>query len=481
MYTYDPDYGQETLYVRRNIWDLEAETLWDPITLAFANAIKVLQTRPLTEPTSWEYLSAVHGRSGPALPGTVWNECQHGSWYFLPWHRMYLYYFERIVRAEVVRQGGPDYWALPFWDYSNPAHAALPPAFRQATMPDGSANPLFVTERVPAANAGGQLPPSVTSADDALAFTGYMPPPAPGFGGGITTPSHFFMAHGQLEFTPHNDVHAVINGWMGDADLAALDPLFWLHHCNIDRLWAVWLAQGGGRVNPSDTLWLNQTFVFHDENGAQANRPVSDFLDTAQVGYTYEGIPAPGAAEEVSAARGRGADPAMPDPEMVGASEQPVVLTGTRASVDVSIDRRAVEARARDRADAAGPQHIYLNLEDIEAERAPAVAYEVYIAADPASTEAPRYIGNVSFFGIEHYSRTDLDDDVPHGFRRTFDITGRVEEMRAESAWNEERVVVSFRPVGMLPPPDAAAEDTAESRAVGAQPVRIGRVSIFHG
>jgi hypothetical protein len=332
---------------------------------------------------------------------------------------------------------------------------------------------------MPAANAGGQLPPSITSADDALDFTGFIPPPAPGFGGGITAPSHFFTAHGQLEFTPHNDVHVVIDGWMGDPDMAALDPIFWLHHCNIDRLWVAWLQKGGGRVNPSETQWLDQTFPFHNDDGIQESRPVSDFLDTTQVGYAYEGIPAPVAAEEVPAAQERGTDPAMPNPEMVGASEQPVMLTGTHASVNVPIDRRAVEARVRDRT--AALQHVYLNLEDIEAEHAPAVAYEVYIAADPTSTDAPRYIGNVSFFGIEHYSRTNLDDDGPHGFRRTFDITSRVHEMRAENAWNEEGVVVSFRPVGMLPPPGGGAEETVESRAAKAQAVRIGRISIFHG
>ncbi|MGH7262080.1 MAG: tyrosinase family protein [Nitrospiraceae bacterium] len=29
---------------------------------------------------------------------TAWNTCQHGSYFFLSWHRMYLYYFERILR-----------------------------------------------------------------------------------------------------------------------------------------------------------------------------------------------------------------------------------------------------------------------------------------------------------------------------------------------------------------------------------------------
>ncbi|MGH3934262.1 MAG: tyrosinase family protein, partial [Pseudonocardiaceae bacterium] len=228
-------------FVRRNIWALQATSPWDPVTLADANAIKVLQARALTDPTSWTYQSAVHGRTGPVPPGAVWNQCQHGSWYFLPWHRMYLYYFERIVRAEVVAQGGPQDWALPFWDYDNPGPAALPPAFRELIMPDGSANPLRITQRSPGWNNGAQLPTGATTSTAAMNFIVFIPPPAPGFGGGRTTPRQFFGAFGELEFTPHNDVHSLIGGFMGNPNLAALDPIFWLHHANIDRLWSVWL------------------------------------------------------------------------------------------------------------------------------------------------------------------------------------------------------------------------------------------------
>ena len=32
-------------------------------------------------------------------PGPFRDQCQHNTWYFLPWHRMYLYWFERIVRS----------------------------------------------------------------------------------------------------------------------------------------------------------------------------------------------------------------------------------------------------------------------------------------------------------------------------------------------------------------------------------------------
>ena len=66
---------------------------------------------------------AIHGydpRRGPArqaratvLPSATptrrkyWNQCQHGSWFFLSWHRGYLLYFERICLAAIVELGGP--------------------------------------------------------------------------------------------------------------------------------------------------------------------------------------------------------------------------------------------------------------------------------------------------------------------------------------------------------------------------------------
>jgi len=483
------NYGDDTsaqTYVRRNIWALQATRPWDPVTLAYANAIKALQARALTDPTSWTYQGAVHGRTGPVPPGAVWNQCQHGSWYFLPWHRMYLYYFERIIRAEVIAQGGPADWALPFWDYENPGQAALPPAFREPAMPDGSANPLRITQRSAGWNNGAQLPAGATSSAAAMNFVVFTPPPAPGFGGGRTSPQHFFNLFGELEFTPHNDVHSLIGGFMGNPNLAALDPIFWLHHSNIDRLWSVWLGLGGGRVNPPDTQWRAQSFVFHDETGAQVQLTGDAVLDTAgQLGYTYEGVATAavfldGAAEAVS-------EPASPGrpPEFVGASERPMELAGVPTSIDVVIDRRTVAARARELAEAV-PTRVYLNIEDVEAQRNPATVYEVFISLPDApgrADDTPYYVGNVSFFGIEHLSATGPPSEGPHGFRRTFDITTRIEQLRAQGMWDDERIVVSLRPMSPIPPPtddlsDADAQELADAQAA---PVRIGRVSLFYG
>ena len=40
----------------------------------------------------------------------------------------------------------------------------------------------------------------------------------------------------------HNKVHLYIGGLMMDVPTSSNDPIFWLHHCNIDRLYERWLA-----------------------------------------------------------------------------------------------------------------------------------------------------------------------------------------------------------------------------------------------
>jgi hypothetical protein len=471
----DLNHGDGTFhehFIRRDIWDLESgPSPWDPITLAYAKAVKALQARALTDPTSWTYQAAVHGRTGAVPPGAAWNECQHGSWYFLPWHRMYLHFFERIVRAEVIAQGGPSDWALPYWNYDTPGKRALPPAFRTPALPDGTPNPLFVTDRNASMNNGGTLPPSATSSVAAMAATTFTPPPAPGFGGGKTTPQHFFGLAGELEFTPHNIVHSLIGGWMGNPNLAALDPIFYLHHANVDRLWTDWLAQGG-RANPGDAQWLTTTFTLHDETGAELEISSAEVLDTdLQLGYVYDNAVARrrvAGPEEVVATAAPGGEP-----EMMGASDRPLRLQGQPEVVSVPIDQRA-------RAERAGgpPERIYLNLEDITAEQNPSLGYEVYVSAPRGADVAgppPYYVGTVSFFGIEELG-AEHGGDEPHGFRRTFDITAWADAQRAEGRWDEDGITVSFRPLTVIVPPGAEAVPDPQA----AVPVQVGRISVFY-
>jgi hypothetical protein len=68
-------------------------------------------------------------------------------------------------------------------------------------------------------------------------------------------------------------VHGLVGGgfgWMSDANMAARDPIFWLHHANSDRLWKRWLDQGGGRSDPlDDDVWMDTPFHFFDATGQQ--------------------------------------------------------------------------------------------------------------------------------------------------------------------------------------------------------------------
>jgi hypothetical protein len=78
-------------------------------------------------------------------------------------------------------------------------------------------------------------------------------------------------------------------GWMIDPGCAALEPIFWLHHANIDRLWNAWIALGGGRANPTDSSWSSQSFSFYDERGGLVPVTWSDVIDTAaQLDYVYD-------------------------------------------------------------------------------------------------------------------------------------------------------------------------------------------------
>src|SRR5215217_9621545 len=116
----------------------------------------------------------------------TWNQCQHGSFFFFSWHRMYLYFFERILQAA---SGNPNL-ALPYWNYFNPAQRALPVAFRQ---PADASNPLFEARRAQGINAGAQLPAAPVSHTQAFTFINFSSPPGSGlsFGGPrVSQPVH---------------------------------------------------------------------------------------------------------------------------------------------------------------------------------------------------------------------------------------------------------------------------------------------------
>ncbi len=260
---------------------------------AYAKGVAVMQSRPKADTTSWLYQAAMHGTHEPVsreeLEKLLWDGCKHYSWYFVVWHRMFVYYFEEIVRAAIVQAGGPADWALPYWNYElGGEHASIPDAFRQPTA-NGAANPLYVQERAPGVNEGARLPPAVTTSRRALRRPHFVG--STEFGGGVAPPApQFWREPGELEQTPHNAVHGAVGGqtgWMNDPDEAARDPIFWLHHAQIDRLWARWSSEG--HANPTEPAWRGQSFEFFDAGGKRVSKRCADVLDTvADLSYEYD-------------------------------------------------------------------------------------------------------------------------------------------------------------------------------------------------
>lgn len=506
-------------FVRKDVWSLSDD---DPIIVAYADAVAAMMAKPRRDPTSWAYQAAIHG-SLATKPKPAWNQCRHGGWYFVSWHRMYLYYFERIVRAQVVQNGGPADWALPYWNYDGGGrHNRLPRPFRHPQRPDGSANPLYVANRARRINRGAGLPAAITSPAFALsrtAFTGVGE-----FGGGRTSPlGQFWSSTGRLEQTPHNDVHVAIGGLMGDPDTAAADPIFWLHHANIDRLWWLWEKT---HTDAKRKVWRRQPFDFFDVGGVAVSSRAAGILRTKkQLHYTYDQPPSVAARTRSLAVREervnarwpgawptRPADAPAPDPgaaprrELVGATEEPIELTGTTRSISVPIDQRTLGDLQRSLG-AATQQRAYLDVEDIDAERQPGVVYGVYVNLpdEPTAEDlALLHVGNVSLFGVER-ARNPRGDVHAHGLRVSMEITGVLDRLAESGAWRDgERIGVTFRPIDLEPPegeedeegpedeedekgeegqegPELAEQrDQPEGAGAGtAEPtVRIGRVSV---
>jgi tyrosinase len=325
--------------IRRDVNNL---TNTDPIVVLYDKAIGVMKSRNLlpgiapannvnnlVDPTSWRYQGAIHdyatvpdpprpdkidvrppptGRTGdpfasandkfPGDQDKYWAQCQHANWFFLSWHRMYLHFFEKIIMNIVANEPGGSTWALPYWNYTT--SPLLPAPFRTpATFPN-----LFVPQRIKAANDGNSFLHPGDISLNCLKSKGFVDD----FGGGKDR-SHFGADTGQLESVPHNQVHTAFGGgsFMLDPAKAALDPIFWLHHCNIDRLWEVWVQRQKmlhrldrnpkmpGTMADTPPGWLDEPFDFHDATGTAVTMTTGEVLNTrvAPLSYEYEDLSDP--------------------------------------------------------------------------------------------------------------------------------------------------------------------------------------------
>jgi tyrosinase len=162
----------------------------------------------------------------------------HGAPGFLPWHRAYLLDLERELQAIDASV------ALPYWRFDQPAPNLFTLDFfgeadDLGTVQFSPANPLrfWVTDGIPGINRRplfdtGSAPPNLRNETQTL---------------GLGTQYRNFRT---MEGNPHGFAHTSFGGSLQNPATAPTDPLFFLLHCNVDRLWAKWQRRFG-RFDPS--------------------------------------------------------------------------------------------------------------------------------------------------------------------------------------------------------------------------------------
>jgi tyrosinase len=153
--------------VRPDVYGFQGE--WPDELLWYARGVGRMQQRPDTDPTSRRYQANVHGNQPEGQRPREWDQCEHQTWFFCPWHRAYVYCWETIVQAAIVELGGPPDWSLPYWNYSDEQNTnarILPPAFRAATLPGGTPNPLLCQRGSEGELRSGNLPASHVSSQE---------------------------------------------------------------------------------------------------------------------------------------------------------------------------------------------------------------------------------------------------------------------------------------------------------------------------
>jgi len=198
--------------LRKDVSSLHQDEI-DTLKLAFSGILSL----PPEDPKSYFALAGTHWLPGPPY------YCLHHENRYNPWHRNYLQPFETALRSIP----GCENVALPYWDITAPIPDFLYQApFDKFTLPrdiGGGFNRGYVTQRNSAADVASEvaqfgIPDTIKKA----------------MGQSVWGDFNSFIIRA------HDNGHVSCGPTMGDQSVAAYDPIFWLFHANLDRLWWKW-------------------------------------------------------------------------------------------------------------------------------------------------------------------------------------------------------------------------------------------------
>ena len=316
---------------------------------AFVQALKLLKAAPsqFNPPTPGRYDDYVYTHMQAMLVIKITDTSKpvrNGNWSmtsdmrmpmwahrcpaFLPWHRELLHQFERdLQRVSANAQLG-----LPYWDWTVDQSPTALPWTEDFLGGDGQDGPVStgpfagkdnweltisedgVDHLVRGFGVDRQDAPRLPTPDEqsaTLAQATYDTAPWSDDHGEATFRNQlegwYVPSGAELPIGMHNMVHVWVGGTQGSMlpSTSPNDPVFFLHHCNIDRLWAVWQHQhpAGPFYAPAQPIdgdpgqSLNEPMIFYD-NTLSSTPPWTDspatplsMIDHRTLNYSYDTDP----------------------------------------------------------------------------------------------------------------------------------------------------------------------------------------------
>lgn len=266
-----------TFTLRKNANNLTADDLVKVLS-AYGKAMKLNDNR------SYKQYAGFHG-----IPNFY---CWHGpqdkdGWpdvrLFLPWHRAYLYRFEKAL------QDLEPSVTIPWWDWRSTGSGQdkVPDIF-SAEKIDDKPNPLYKFHiNIPESNLDR----------DTMRFQGESVsdpvslPTLDEIDHILNIPDNHFDEFSDALEDVHGRVHIwtggniirdgqPVSGDMAQIPYAAFDPIFWSHHCMIDRIWWQWQRKNGINEIPDH---------YRKMSLEPFGMTVDEVLDIYNLGYDYVG------------------------------------------------------------------------------------------------------------------------------------------------------------------------------------------------
>ncbi|SNR91870.1 tyrosinase family protein [Flavobacterium sp. ov086] len=415
-------YGQSAdnvKYVRHNVNTAEGQA----DLLAMNTAFKKMREMGCENGLGWYYQGAIHN-----IPDSIagknelcaqyqtskdklwaWGDCTHkrnseaANLNFLLWHRLYIWYLEKIVRDLSGKQD----FAIPYWNYGSKevVDNILP---KEARDKSGS---LYAPARYSVLNNGKPIPDKdLTQIQLALeelrtnpSFTGLA-----GFSKNLEGAPHGFMhdlvggEYADPKESYYNEIYQLkdFSGLMANVPSAGFDPVFWLHHSMIDRIWESWDVSAYGQRPTLDQLKANPwTYEFIAPNGQHVTYTMEEVYNIVfNLDYKYDnllyGSKTPVLASNESTSKKKVSFQDSKEKiiweQKIGKTIENTGFTHKVTSTFSKSTNKVFKTEANSK--------IILNL-DVVVYKEPKDFYTVYLRYPG---KADQYVGTMTFFGVAH-------------------------------------------------------------------------------